>query len=89
MDPVDAPYGDMFPLTAEHRMLLRMRETLYEGSWEDFIRDLRARADNKPHVFDIVPASPAVAATIKSHLAMIAQMQEWEAKHQRDRHPDT
>ena len=30
-------------LTDEHRMLLRMRDTLYEGSWDDFAHDLRAK----------------------------------------------
>ena len=70
-------------LTDEHRMLLQIRDTLYEGSWEDFIHDLRARAEGRPHVFEIGPASERMKATIAGHLAMIEQMQSWEAAHGR------
>jgi len=65
-------------LTGEHRMLLRMRDTLYEGVWEDFSRDLRARINGKPHVFETVPTSAAMRDTITQHLVMIAEMDEWE-----------
>ncbi len=74
---------DRFPLTDDQRMLLRIRDTLYEGSWEDFVHDLRARAEGRPHVFEIVPASERMKATITGHLAMIEQMQSWEAAHGR------
>ena len=30
-------------LTDEHRMLLRMRDTLYEGSWDDVAQDFPAK----------------------------------------------
>ena len=83
MGLVEAHAGNGFSLTDEHRMLLRIRDTLYEGSWEDFARDLRARAEDRPHVFETVPASSHMKATIASHLAMIDQMQSWEAKHGR------
>lgn len=72
-----------FELSDEHRMLLRMRDTLYEGSWEDFERDLRARMEGRPHVFDTVPATPGVKATIANHLRMMEAMREWEALHGR------
>lgn len=62
-------------------MLLRMRDTLYEGSWEDFERDLRARAEGQPHVFETVPTSPEMKATIQNHLAMIDRLRAWEAEH--------
>ena len=62
-------------------MLLRMRDTLYEGSWEDFERDLRARAEGQPHVFETVPTSPELRATIGIHLTMIDQMRTWESEH--------
>ena len=65
-------------LTNEHRMLLRMRDTLYDGAWEDFNRDLRARIDGKPHVFQTVPTSAAMRDTIAHHLVLIAEMDEWE-----------
>lgn len=35
MGSTETHAGDGFPLTDEHRMLLRIRDTLYEGSWED------------------------------------------------------
>ena len=76
MDPVDE-----FPLTDEHRMLLQIRDTLYEGNWEDFVRDLEDRANDRPHVFQTIPDTPGMAATITHHLSMIADMQRWEDTH--------
>ncbi len=67
-------------LTEEHRMLLRMRDTLYEGSWEDFERDLRLRAEGKPHVFETIPDSPHMRAAITHHLELIRQMRAWEQR---------
>jgi hypothetical protein len=75
--PADDP--DRFPFTDDHRMLLRIRDTPYEGSWDDFVHDLRARAEGRPHVFEIVPASEPMKATIAGHLTMIEHMQSWEA----------
>ncbi|MGD2108769.1 MAG: hypothetical protein PVI86_05195 [Phycisphaerae bacterium] len=75
--------GGELTLTDTHRMLLRMRDALYEGSWEDFARDLRARAEGQPHVFETVPTSLQMRATIKTHLAMIEQMRAWEDEHDR------
>ena len=72
--------GNPIELTTEHRMLLRMRDTLYEGAWEDFNRDLRARVNGKPHVFETVPTSEAMRDTITHHLEMIAEMDAWERK---------
>ena len=76
-----------FPLTEEHRMLLRIRDTLYEGSWEDFVRDLRARAENRPHVFETVANSPAMKGTIENHLTMIDAMRAAELEHGRSLTP--
>jgi len=59
-------------------MLLQMRDTLYEGSWQDFIHDLRSRAEGRPHVFELVPISDRMKSTIAEHLAMIENMQSWE-----------
>lgn len=65
-------------LTDEHRMLLTMRDTLYEGDWSDFEADLSARSAGRPHVFVTVETSPAMMATIRRHLALIAEMRDWE-----------
>ena len=69
-------------------MLLRMRDTLYEGSWEDFERDLQARAQGEPHVFETLATSPQMKATIESHLAMIDTMRTWEVEHSCVLRPD-
>jgi hypothetical protein len=61
-------------------MLLEIRDTLYEGRWDDFARDLEARRRAEPHVFETVPESPDMLVTIGDHLTLIAQMQEWEQK---------
>jgi len=74
---VTTPAGDC-TLTDEQRMLLQIRDTLYEGSWEDFITDLRAQADGRPHVFDTVPVSVSLKTTIAHHLELISAMQAWE-----------
>ncbi len=78
MDLQEPPSFTPTWLTEEHVMLLRMRYALYEGSWEDFIVDLTARAADRPHVFDIVPPSEQVRSTIESHLTMIGDMKTWE-----------
>ena len=62
--PPTSGHGN-FGLSETHRMLLRMRDTLYEGSWEDFARDLRARAEDMPHIFETVPTSQQMKATIE------------------------
>lgn len=71
-------------LDSEQRMLVQMRDTLYEGSWDDFVADLRARAMGRAHVFDTVPMSSRMKATINHHLALIDDMRNREA---REGHP--
>lgn len=68
-------------LTDEQRMLIQIRDVLYEGSWDDFLSDLRARAGGRPHVFATVPVSPELQDTISRHIGLIAQMQSWEHQH--------
>lgn len=72
---------DTMPLSEEHRMLLRMRDTLYEGSWDDFVHDLKARVTDRPHVFATVPESRGMRSTIERHLLLISQMADWERLH--------
>ncbi len=80
MTQIPGNRDEQLRLTDEHRMLLHIRDTLYEGSWEDFLCDLRARDQGRPHVFETVPDSPAMRATIESHVAMIEAMQVWEER---------
>jgi hypothetical protein len=62
-------------------MLLQIRDTLYEGNWDDFLTDLRSRAEGRPHVFETLPVSPSMKATIAHHMELIAQMRSWELVH--------
>lgn len=87
MDPGLISGGD-FPLSKEHCMLLRMRDTLYEGNWEDFVSDLTARLRGEPHVFATVPSNPEMRATIEAHLSLIEEMRTWEATTGRALSPD-
>jgi hypothetical protein len=66
-----------------------MRDTLYEGSWTDFTRDLEARASGGPHVFETVPTSAAMKSTIAHHLALITEMAQWEKRYGQTLSPDT
>ena len=77
-NPDAKPTPGKFVLTDEHRMLIEIRDTLYEGSWEDFTRDLEARRQAQPHVFETVPESPEMLATIGTHLELIDAMWAWE-----------
>lgn len=79
---------EVLTLTPAHRMLIQMRDTLYEGSWDDFCRDLKARICGEPYVFEIVQASPRMKHTIEDHLVMIDQMRAWEARHARPLTPE-
>ncbi len=76
--------GAPLVLTDEQRMLLDIRDTLYEGCWEDFKRDLEARRRAQPHVFETVPESPEMLATIDHHLTLIDAMGAWERANGRD-----
>lgn len=69
-----------FPLGDEQRMLLQVRDTLYEGVWEDFITDLRARSEGRPHLFITVPPTPEMKAVIARHLSLINDMAAWERR---------
>lgn len=80
MKPKSPSSDEPFPLSDEHNMLVQIRDTLYEGSWDDFVTDLRARAEGKPHVFEIAAPSAGMRETIERHLRMIDEMREWEAR---------
>jgi hypothetical protein len=69
---------DGLPLTEEQRMLVQIRDTLYEGSWDDFLCDLNARAEGRPHVFAVTNASPELKTTIQRHVGLIDELRKWE-----------
>jgi hypothetical protein len=41
-------------LSKEERVLVLIRDELYEGSWEDLERDLQARREGKPAIFKLI-----------------------------------
>jgi len=40
-------------LTREERVLVLLRDQLYDGSWDDLELDLRARKERKPSIFKL------------------------------------
>ena len=73
--------GRQRELSEDEGMLLAIRDTLYEGSWEDFLLDLRERLSDRPYVFDVHPASPRLKDTMRRHLEIIEQLSRWERDH--------
>jgi hypothetical protein len=76
-EPRGRPAGQP-QLNDEELMLIDLRDVLYEGSWDDFRRDLEARRESRPYVFEIVPTSPELRQTIERHLQVIAALEAWE-----------
>lgn len=68
-------------LTDEQRMLVEIRDTLYEGSWDDFLADLTARAEGKAHVFALTAPSSQLKSTIQRHVDAIEALRGWERDH--------
>ncbi len=73
--------GRQGELSEDEGMLLAIRDTLYEGSWEDFLLDLRERLSDRPYVFDVHPVSPRLKDTMRRHVALIEQLSRWERDH--------
>ena len=61
-------------LQAEEKLVLRLRDELYEASWERMERDLRSRLAGKPYIFKLVHR-------IETDLALIAFLRAYEARH--------
>ena len=72
--------GGLPALGEEQRMLLRVRDELYEGQWALFVKDLEARLAGEPHVFQIGPASDRLKETIATHLRLIEELRTMEAE---------
>jgi len=49
-----SPEAFVSALTQEERMLIRIRDELYEGSWDTMRHDLRNRLTGKPYIFKLV-----------------------------------
>ena len=73
------PYLDVPPgvfigrLEPYERVLLDLKDQLYEGSWERILDDLRARLDNKPYIYKL-------SQTITRDVAAIERMKSYEMR---------
>lgn len=61
-------------LSQEEKMLLILRDELYEGSWEKMRRDLEDRLNGRPYIFKLVHR-------IEEDLTRIEKLQSYELKH--------
>ncbi len=59
------------------RVLLELKDQLYEGSWERILEDLKARLNNKPYIYKL-------SQTISRDLAAIERMKAYEVRQQID-----
>jgi len=71
---------DIGPLSDEERMLVRVRDELYEGSWDQFVADLKARLSGRPHVFEIGPVTDRLTEKINDHLRIIKRLRTIETR---------
>lgn len=70
----DRPDGLLGSLTTEEWMLVRLRDQLYGGHWEEMRIDLEMRRRGEPYIFKLVHR-------IEEDLERIARLQELEARH--------
>ena len=73
------PYLDVPPevfigsLEPYERVLIDLKDQLYEGSWERILDDLKARLDNKPYIYKL-------SQTIARDVAAIERMKSYEMR---------
>ena len=58
-------------------MLVVLRHELYEGSWDEMDKDLRARLEGRPYIFKL-------ANRIADDLERIQRLREFEQSHDID-----
>ena len=61
-------------LSADERMLVTLRDELYDGSWEQMLKDLKDRLEGKPYIFKLVNR-------ISADIQRIEKLSEYEKKH--------
>jgi hypothetical protein len=59
-------------LTGAERLLINLRDELYEGSWERMLEDLRDRLEKRPYIFKL-------SSRIEADMAAIEKMRAYEA----------
>jgi hypothetical protein len=60
-------------LTSGERLLVTLREELYEGSWDLMLEDLRDRLEKRPYIFKL-------SSRIEADMAAIEKMRAYETK---------
>ena len=71
MNPHEAYFRS---LPREDVQLIALREILYDGCWEEMIKDLEARKEGKPFVFKL-------QTRLEEDLQRIDKMRFYEAEH--------
>lgn len=61
-------------LTSEERTLVIIRDELYNGKWDEMLRDLEARLQAKPYVFKL-------ATRIEDDVGRIRKLRAFEQEH--------
>ena len=61
-------------LTSEERTLVIIRDELYDGKWDEMLKDLEARLQAKPYVFKL-------ATRIEDDVGRIRKLREFEHQH--------
>ncbi len=69
-----APADFVRALAAEERMLVRLRDELYEGSWETMRQDLENRLAGKAYIFKLV-------SRIEHDLQAVDLLSSYESRH--------
>jgi hypothetical protein len=64
-------------LTKEDRLLVAIRDELYEGSWEELLGDLDARMNRKPFVLKL-------KTRLEEDTARVAKLRAFEREHSVD-----
>ncbi|MCW8132605.1 MAG: hypothetical protein KIS92_19810 [Planctomycetota bacterium] len=68
------PEAFLSRLEPYERVLLDMKNMLYEGSWERVLADLRARLKGEPYVYKL-------SQTIARDIAAIERIRAYELRH--------
>lgn len=58
-------------LTSGERLLVSLRDELYEGSWQRMLEDLRDRLDKRPYIYKL-------SSRIETDMAAIEKMCRYE-----------
>lgn len=64
-------------LTRDEKMLVILRDELYDGKWDLMIQDLKDRLNQGPYIFKL-------AGTIENDLKIIKKLQAFEKKNKTD-----